>query len=215
MLRSGSAVIGAVAMLASSAGAQTTVVQPTPAAVLAVQKPAEVVSGSALPSNSDVWVSMDGEVSSKKLKKERAEFPVSVSRDVMLGNYVVIPRGTHGRGMITYRTGKGAFGKSAKMEFDIVDVTLPGGRVIPLAGHYRIEGSGNTGAAVGAVVAVGVFGAFVTGRSAVAAQGSEWKASTKEPLVIAVADGPGVPAGAPANAQPAVVTATPPVTAPK
>ena len=138
-----------------------------------------------LPSNSEIWLTMDRELSSKKTRVGD-KFDMTVARDVMLGNYVVIPRGTHGHGQMTYRTGKGAFGKSAKMEFDIVDVVLPS-RVISLAGHYRIEGQGNTGAAVGAAVAVGVFGAFVTGHSASAAQGSEWKAATKEPLAISFA----------------------------
>lgn len=122
-------------------------VQASPAAALVVSRPAEVVSGSALPSNSDVWLSMDHEVNTKKVKQGDT-FPMTVSRDVMLGNYVVIPRGTPAHGQISYRTGKGAFGKSGKMEFDLTDVTLPG-RSIPVAGHYRIEGSGNTGATSG------------------------------------------------------------------
>ena len=109
-----------------------------------------------------------------------------VSRDVMVGQYIVIPRGTPGVGHVSYRTGKGAFGKSAKFEFDIDSISL-NGRTVPVTGHYRVEGQGNTGAAVGAVVAVGVFGAFVTGHSAIAAQGSEWKASTKEPIAIQIA----------------------------
>jgi uncharacterized protein (DUF2062 family) len=85
---------------------------------------------------------------------------------------------------VTFRTGKGAFGKSAKMEFDIDSVQLPS-RTVPVSGHYRIEGQGNTGATVATAVAVGVFSAFVTGHSAIAAQGSEWKASTKESIAIA------------------------------
>lgn len=73
------------------------------------------------------------------------------------------------------------------MEFDIVDIEL-GGRQIPVTGHYRVEGQGNTGATVGAVVAVGVFAAFVTGHSAVVATGTEFKAYTTSaiPVVLAV-----------------------------
>ncbi|MCA1653915.1 MAG: hypothetical protein ABR588_06290 [Sphingomicrobium sp.] len=156
-----------------------------PVTAVMVQAPSAVTNGSMLQSNSEVWLSLDHELTSKKTKVGAA-IPMSVSRDVMLGNYVVIPRGTPAKGHISYRTGKGAFGKSAKMEFDLDSIELPG-RSVPVTGHYRIEGQGNTGAAVGAVVAVGVFGAFVTGHSATAAQGSEWKASTKEPLAITVA----------------------------
>lgn len=208
MMRGVSALLGAMA-IAMPAMAQVTAtpVTATIAPVLTVQKTV-VANGSALPSNSDVWVSLDKPMDSRRIK-QGDKFDMTVSRDVMLGDYVVIPRGTHGHGQISYRTGKGAFGKSAKMEFDLVDVQLAD-RTIPLAGHYRIEGQGNTGATVGAVVAVGVFSAFVTGHSATAAQGSEWKGSTKEPILVALA--PVTPV------QPAVVaapvTATPAVAAP-
>jgi hypothetical protein len=152
-----------------------------PAAPLQVQQQ----QTNMLPSNSDVWVSLDNELNSKKARVgDTINF--KVSRDVMVGQYVVIPRGTAGVGRVTYRTGKGAFGKSAKMEFDIDSIMLPT-RTIAVSGHYRIEGNGNTGATVATAVAVGVFSAFVTGHSAVAAQGSEWKAATKEPILIAAA----------------------------
>lgn len=181
--------LGAIAgvVIAAPAIAQdgnaTPVVQATPAVPIIVQQvPAN--ANPVLPSNSDIWVSMDNEVSSKKVRVGHT-IAMRVSRDVMVGQYVVIPRGTPASGHVSYRTGKGAFGKSAKFEFDIDSITL-NGRTIPVSGHYRVEGQGNTGAAVGAVVAVGVFGAFVTGRSAVAAQGSEWRAATKEPLTVIV-----------------------------
>lgn len=154
-----------------------------PAAPLQVQQQ----QTNMLPSNSDVWLSLDNELNSKKARVGDT-ISFKVSRDVMVGQYVVIPRGTPATGRVTYRTGKGAFGKSAKMEFDIDSVALPS-RAIPVSGHYRIEGNGNTGATVATAVAVGVFSAFVTGHSAVAAQGSEWKAATKEPIVIAAASG--------------------------
>ncbi len=169
--------------------------QATPASVAAQSAPLTPVvtavpltvqpqATNMLPSNSDVWVSLDNELTSKKARVgDTVAF--KVSRDVMVGQYVVIPRGTPAVGRVSYRTGKGAFGKSAKMEFDIDSVQLPA-RTIPVSGHYRIEGQGNTGATVATAVAVGVFSAFVTGHSAVATQGSEWKASTKEPIAIAM-----------------------------
>ncbi|MFL5218236.1 MAG: hypothetical protein ACJ8DO_06130 [Microvirga sp.] len=162
--------------------------QPAPAvtpAVAAVPLTVQPQATNMLPSNSDVWVSLDNELTSKKAHVGDA-VAFKVSRDVMVGQYVVIPRGTPAAGRVTYRTGKGAFGKSAKMEFDIDSVQLSS-RTIPVSGHYRIEGQGNTGATVATAVAVGVFSAFVTGHSAIAAQGSEWKAATKEPITIAAA----------------------------
>ena len=183
------AVLGAAALCAPAAAevtpAQITPVQAAPMIPVVVQAPAAVTNGSVMPSNTEIWLSLDNEVSSKKMKVGDS-IAMRVSRDAMLGNYVVIPRNTPGVGHVAYRTGKGAFGKSAKFEFDIDSITLAG-RTIPVSGHYRVEGQGNTGAAIGAVVAVGVFGAFVTGHSAVAAQGSEWKAATKEPITVSIA----------------------------
>ena len=155
------------------------------APVVAVERVKTITPGMALPSNSEVWLSFNQELNSKKAK-QGDKFALSVVRDVLLGDYIVIPRGTSAWGQVSYRTGKGSFGKSAKMEFDIANIEL-GGRLIPLAGHYRIEGQGNTGATVGAAVAVGIFSAFVTGRSAVVAQGTEYKAFTKDALPVALA----------------------------
>ena len=170
-------------LVASPALAQDVPV--APAGAIVAQK---VVVGSSLPSNTEILLTMNGELTTKG-HKVGDTFDLTVARDVMLGDYIVIPRGTPAHGHISYRTGKGAFGKSAKMEFDLTDLQLAK-RAIPISGHYRVEGNGNTGAAVGAVVAVGVFGAFVTGHSATAAQGSEWKAYTREPLEVAMASAP-------------------------
>ncbi len=170
--------------------------QPTPAVVTAtptapapiVAKPLETaIAGSTatLAPNTEITVSMNAELNSKKFKKEGHKFDLSVANNVMIGDFVVIPKGTPAFGIVTYRTGKGAFGKSAKMEFDITHLELNGNR-IPLKGHFRQEGQGNTGAAVGAAVAVGVFGAFVTGKSAIVEQGREYKVFTTEPLNVQI-----------------------------
>jgi len=137
-------IIAFAACAAAPAFAQNTPLPASAPQVLTVQK-ASV--GSSLPSNTEVWLSTNTAIDSKT-QKVGDKFDLTVSRDVMLGEYVVIPRGTPAHGQISYRTGKGAFGKSAKMEFDLVDVQV-GQRFIPVNGHYRIEGQGNTGAAVG------------------------------------------------------------------
>lgn len=156
----------------------------------------------ALPANTELWLSPNAEVNSKRIK-QGAKFDMTVARDVMLGDYVVIPRGARGKGQITFRTGKGAFGKSAKMEFEISELEL-NGQFIPLRGHYRIEGGGNTGATVGTAVAVGPFAAFVTGRSAIVAQGTEYKAFTVNLIPVKLANAPAEPL-APQTAQPAAL----------
>ncbi len=197
-----------LAIATTTASAQTTTpasnapVAATPAlepAVTAVAK--EEINGNSavLPANTQVDVTLNSEVSSKKMK-QGDKFAVSVSHDVMLGNYVIIPRGTRGEGHISYRTGKGAFGKSAKMEIEISNLDL-NGRSIPVSGKFRQEGQGNTGATVGTAVAVGVFSAFVTGRSAIFEQGRELRVFTRDSLPVTL----------PAKAEP--VASTPVVAA--
>jgi hypothetical protein len=137
-----------------------------------------------LPTNSEIVIRFNSELNSKTVR-ERATFVTSVAQDVMLGNLVIIPKGTPANGVVTWRTGKGAFGKSAKIEYEIRSMDL-GGQRIPLSGKFREEGRGNTGAAVGAAVAVGVFGAFVTGRSAVVEQGNEAKVYTIAAIPISL-----------------------------
>lgn len=138
----------------------------------------------ALSPNTEVTVTPNDTLSSKSIKVGD-KFRLSTVFDVMQDGFVMIPRGSYGEGTVTYRTGKGAFGKSAKfeVEFNWIDLN---GRHVPLTGKFRSEGEGNTGAAVGAVVAVGVFGAFVTGHSATITNGQQLRAYTAEPLAFNV-----------------------------
>lgn len=170
----------AAAGLAAVAQAQTAAPS---GAIVAVERPTVPANGSAvLPTNTELLLSLNSEVNSKTAKVGD-RFPLTVVSDVMLGNYIVIPKGTRGTGEVTYRTGKGAFGKSAKMEIDLRSIEL-GGRSIPITGHYRQEGQGNTGATVGTAVAAGPFAAFVTGRSAIFTQGRELRAFTREAIPV-------------------------------
>src|SRR4051812_44769212 len=53
-------------------------------------------------------------------------FKLTVLEDVKVGDTVVIPRGTPAMGEVTWRTGKGSFGKSGKLEFAIRSIDLGG-----------------------------------------------------------------------------------------
>jgi len=134
--------------------------------------------------NTEVVVTPNDTLNTKTVKVGD-KFKVATVFDVMQDGFVLIPRGTPGEATVSYRTGKGAFGKSGKMEVEFNWLDL-GGRRIALTGKYRQEGEGNTGAAVGAVVAVGVFGAFVTGHSAALTNGQQLRAHTAEPLAFQV-----------------------------
>jgi hypothetical protein len=168
--------------------------------------------------NTEVVVTPNDTLVTKSVKVGD-KFKISTVFDVMQDGYVLIPRGTPGEATVTYRTGKGAFGKSGKMEvaFNWLDLN---GRRIPLTGTYRQEGQGNTGAAVGAVVAVGVFGAFVTGHSASLTNGQQLRAHTVDPLSFNIPAGAqGIPTASLAAQTPvampaAAAVATPVSTAP-
>lgn len=154
---------------------------PAPVPVAATGAPAVL-----LPANTEVVVRLNEALSSSTARVGH-RFALSVARDVLVGNSVVIPRGTPGTGEVTWRTGRGAFGKSGKMEIAVTALSL-NGRTVPVAGKTRLEGRGGTGATIGAVFVGGIVaGAFVTGRSAQFEQGHEWRAFTTETL----ATGPG------------------------
>jgi hypothetical protein len=167
---------------AAPATATPATVAATPAALQAVAVQAPTGGAAVLPANTEVMLRLDEEVSSKR-KRVGDTFRLTVLQDVMLGNYVVIPRGTPATGQVSYRTGKGAFGKSAKMEITMNSISL-NGRQIPVTGNFRQEGEGNTGATVGVAVAAGVFSAFVTGRSAVFQNGREFRVQTREAIPV-------------------------------
>ena len=113
----------------------------------------------------------------------RAGDPIqlTVLNDVRVGDMVVIPRGTPAAGEITWRTGKGAFGKSGKLEFSLRHIDLNGQR-IPVSGDYRQEGEGNTIATGVAILAVGVFAGFVTGKRARLPVGRELMSQLVQPV---------------------------------
>lgn len=92
-------------------------------------------------------------------------FKLTVMNDVLVGQKIVIPRGTPAVGEITWRTGKGAFGKSGKIEFGLRSIDLNGKR-IPVTGEFRQEGEGNTIATGVGVIAIGIFAGFITGKRA-------------------------------------------------
>lgn len=182
----------AAAPAAEPAAAAETAAAPAAVPAVAAAVPALAVAAPApglmLPSYTEVILTPDAEANSKKLR-EGHTVPMRTVFDVMHNGVVVIPKGTRGMGTVTWRTGKGAFGKSAKMEITFNELTLPNGRRLPLAGMHRQEGEGNTGAAVGAAIAVGVFGAFVTGKSAIIPVGQHLMARTNESLAYSIPAG--------------------------
>ncbi len=142
---------------------------------------APVLRSLYLAPGTELVVTPDATVSTRT-SKTGDHFGISTVSDVIQQGQVVIPRGTHGQGVVTYRSGKGAWGRTGKMDvaFEWLDLS---GRHIPLAGTYHQEGQGNTGV----VVAVGlVASAFVTGHSASLEHGQLLSARTVEVVAFSV-----------------------------
>jgi len=121
------------------------------------------------------------------IDKEGDPISLTVLNDVKVGDTIVIPRGTPAMGEVTWRTGKGAFGKSGKLEFSLRYIDL-NGRHIPVSGDYRQEGEGNTIATGVGIIAVGVFAGFITGKRARVPTGRELMAQVAQPVQF-TADG--------------------------
>jgi hypothetical protein len=119
--------------------------------------------------------------------KEGDPIAMTVMKDVKIGDTIVIPQGTPAMGQVTWRTGKGAFGKSGKLEFSLSYIDL-NGRHIPISGDYRQEGEGNTVATGVGIIAVGVFAGFITGKRARVPMGRELLGQIAQPVQF-TADG--------------------------
>ncbi|RJY08635.1 hypothetical protein [Aurantiacibacter aquimixticola] len=139
-----------------------------------------------LPANTELRLRMNQDVTTRGNSwNEGDTFNLTVSHDVMLGDYVVIPEGSRAVGRITWLTSRGMFGKSGKMDIEL-EYAEVAGRQIALEGTYRQEGEGNTLATVGGVIVAGVFGGFITGRSAVIPAGRELVATTQSNVELAI-----------------------------
>ncbi len=174
-----------IALVVALAAAVTTpVLAQDAAAPLQVQRQSE--GNAYLSANTEIRLRMNQDVSTRGDSwNEGDTFNLTVSNDVMLGDYVVIPEGSKGVGRITWLTSRGMFGKSGKMDIELEYVEV-GGRQIPINGTYRQEGEGNTLATVGGVVLAGVFGGFITGRSAVIPADRELAATTENNLELSI-----------------------------
>ncbi|MDF8334393.1 hypothetical protein [Novosphingobium cyanobacteriorum] len=142
------------------------------AAPAAAPAPAATVAH-MLPASTLVSITPDKEISSKKIEVgQKVSF--SVVNDITDNGAVVIPRGSHVEGTISFKTGKAIGGKSGKFEvnFDKVNVR---GKDYAMRGTHRQEGKGNTVAAVFATW-------LVSGRSAVMLPGQFVDAFTAEPI---------------------------------
>lgn len=130
-------------------------------------------TASALPANTMIVVTPAEEITSIKMK-EGTQRTFLVVEDVVYNGAIVIPRGSPVQSTVTYRTGKGIVGKSAKFELSFDSVRI-GNQTFRLRGQHRQEGRGNTaGALLGSAV--------ITGKSAVMTPGQTVNVFTADPI---------------------------------
>lgn len=126
-----------------------------------------------LPPDTLVEVTPSEEITSKEMK-EGTTRTFMVARDVVQQGVVIIPRGAPVKAEVTWRTGKGIGGKSAKFELTFRTVRVGGVEKI-IRGTHRQEGRGNTaGALLGSMV--------ITGRSATMSPGQLVNVFTVDPI---------------------------------
>ena len=178
-LRLGAAI---AALVSTPLSALTVAAQPAVAQAAVASEAGMLSLSSGIP----ITLVMAKEVNSS-VDKEGDTFPLTVLNDVKVGDTIVIPRGTPAAGEVTWRTGKGAFGKSGKLEFSLRYINLDG-RHIPVSGDYRQEGEGNTIATGVGIIAVGVFAGFITGKRARVPMGRELMGQIAQPVQF-TADG--------------------------
>jgi hypothetical protein len=180
---------------------------PAPAPADAVAPPvvaAPAIDAALLPANSEVILALNEPLTSED-KRLGDNFSLTVSQDVKANGAVVIPRGTRAVGQVTYRKGKGGFGKSGKLELDFRYLDFDG-RHIPIEGHFRQEGDGNGAAAVGAVLAAGVIGGLIVhGHSARIPQGHEFTVHMVDAIPLGAPAAEGGPALIAASYTPSTV----------
>lgn len=147
---------GVVAITISSAvSAQAPAATQSPAAVESTAR-----REARLPLGTTIVLVMNGQLSSAENRVGDA-IALTVVDDVRIEGEIVIPRGTPAAGEVIWRTGRGAFGKSGKMDIAMRYIDLNGIR-LPIEGVFRQSG----GTPTAAIIATGVLGAAITGSSA-------------------------------------------------
>ncbi len=155
------------------------------AAPAAVQQDAAATAEreAVLPTGTEITLRLASQLTSRD-QRVGDEFGLTVAGDVVVDGQVVIPAGTRAVGQVTWRTGRGGFGKSGKMEVAFRYIEMNGVR-IPLSGHHRQEGEGRGAATAGAVLGAGIVGGMlVRGSNARMNEGTEFTARTVDALPV-------------------------------
>ena len=143
------------------------------APVMAQDAPAALGRRIVLPQDTVIQIAAVEEITSKHMHEGDVQ-RLQVVNDVTQDGRVIIPRGAPVKATVTWRTGKGIVGKSAKFELTFNSVNVMG-KDFALKGKHRQEGRGNTLAAL-------LGSSIITGHSAVMQSGQMVTAFTAEPI---------------------------------
>jgi len=128
-----------------------------------------------LPKDTLLRVSPVSEITSKKMKEgQTREF--RIAEEVRRDGVTIVPLNAPVVAAVTWRTGKGIFGKSAKFELTFTSVEI-NGQTYELSGKHRQEGRGNTAAAL-------LVSGIITGKSAVMLTDQVVNARTAQDITV-------------------------------
>jgi hypothetical protein len=151
---------------------------------LVIQSTPQLQDANVLKQGTPIHLATDAEISSQ-VNRVGDRIDLRVLDAVSLNGHTVIPVDTRGVGEVTLVRRKGMWGKSGRLEFRPLYLTL-GGRQIPISAHQMTKEHGETGTAgvVASIVVLPLAGFFVTGTSATIPRGSNVDAELSEDLPV-------------------------------
>ncbi|QJQ31268.1 hypothetical protein GV829_01445 [Sphingomonas lacunae] len=159
----------------------------------------------AIPAGTPIVIRIIDSVSSSTATQGQF-FPIELAEPIMLGDRDVVPAGIRGEGQVVHARHRGWGGGAGELILAARYLQWGDRRIALRAFHLGVAGRDGATSSLVATVAVGVVGAFVTGRSANVPAGSLATARLVEPIV------PELPVTAPATQILPVVDAPAPAT---
>lgn len=188
-------VAGALCALTVSA-ATAQIAQPAAVGIA----PAPASSAAVLRAGTPVSFKLLEEVTTKdKEARVGQRINLEVANPVDVNGVTVIPAGTPAWGELTGVRNKGMWGKSGKLDAQMLYLRV-NGRQIRLTGAFDDKGVTGTGAVVGAIVLLPLAGFFMTGTSAVLPKGGAVNGFIDEDVQLSFADTASTPMQVPVAA---------------
>ena len=174
----------------------------------AIAIPQVTTANAILRAGTPVSLKLSEEITTKeKAARVGQRFQLEVAAPVEINGVTVIPSGTPAWGEITSVRNKGMWGKSGKLDAQLLYLRV-NGRQIRLSGTFDDKGVTGTAAVVGAVVLLPLAGFFMTGTSAVLPKGGAVNGFIDEDVELAFTDTAKQPMQVP-TAQPAMAVSIP------